>query len=226
MEHKTEISNDPRRQERRPSDTVGSRPTMSDQVGRGRTLSDKRRDEHSLTSLEIQRLFESSGIPRSQRSIERYCRDGKLDCFRDPDEDRYYVTPASAETLIGQLKEIQARHAPAGASSTPPLTADTPSSARGTGDASTADELESLRRENMDLKITNRAKDYFIEQLKGDRERLAQDFKGLVVEFGETKREVGELKAQIRMLRAPNETDRIRGGKEVTGDVDETAAAA
>jgi hypothetical protein len=49
-------------------------------------------------------------LPREKRSIERYCEAGKLDCFKDPDEMRYYITRASAEKLIGHMKEIEARH--------------------------------------------------------------------------------------------------------------------
>lgn len=176
---------------------------MTDNVGRGRTLSDERRDEHALTSLEVAKRFEQSGIPRSQRSIERYCRDGKLDCFLDPDEDRYYATPASVETLIAQMKEIQARHESTGSPPADPRaapgTTDAPPLSRGENDPSAVAEMETLKRENMDLKITNRAKDYFIEKLEADRRRLADDFKNMALEYGAANRRIGELEATLRL---------------------------
>jgi hypothetical protein len=69
-----------------------------------------RREEHTLTTFEALKIFEQQGLPRSQRAIERYCKAEKLDCFFDVDEQRYYITQASIERLIGHLKEIQARH--------------------------------------------------------------------------------------------------------------------
>ena len=85
-------------------------PTTSD-VDRPRpTMSSVRREEHNLTTREALQLFEISGLPRNQRSIERYCADGKLDAFFDSDEQRYYVSRASVDRLIGQLIEIKTRH--------------------------------------------------------------------------------------------------------------------
>src|SRR5919199_5997351 len=85
-------------------------PTMSDHVGPRPTMSTTRSDQHTMTTTEVVKLFEDSALPREKRSIERYCEAGKLDCFKDPDEMRYYITRASAEQLIGHLKEIKARH--------------------------------------------------------------------------------------------------------------------
>jgi hypothetical protein len=77
-----------------------------------------------MTTTEVVKLFEASALPREKRSIERYCEAGKLDCFKDPDELRYYITRASAEQLIGHLKEIKARH-----QQQPSVQASTPTSA-------------------------------------------------------------------------------------------------
>ena len=73
------------------SDHDGPRPASSD-VDRPRpTMSSVRREEHNLTTREALHLFEIAGLPRNQRSIERYCADGKLDAFFDSDEQRYYM---------------------------------------------------------------------------------------------------------------------------------------
>lgn len=95
---------------RQVSDTVGHSPTMSDHVRHPTTPLAARREEHTLTTFEALKIFEQQRLPRSQRAIERYCKAEKLDCFFDVDEQRYYITRASIERLIGHLKEIQARH--------------------------------------------------------------------------------------------------------------------
>src|ERR671916_2354170 len=92
------------------SDLARPEPTMTDQDGQRPTLSSVRREEYNLTTREALQLFEDAGLPRNQRSIERYCADGKLDAFLDSDEQRYYISRASVERLIGQLQEIKARH--------------------------------------------------------------------------------------------------------------------
>jgi hypothetical protein len=66
-------------------------------------------DKHTLTTNEVQQLFSNAELARNRRSIERYCKDGKLDAEIHPDEQRYYITPASVDALIGLIKEIQSR---------------------------------------------------------------------------------------------------------------------
>ena len=92
------------------SDSDRPSPTLSDHDGQRPTMSATRSDQHTMTTTEVVKLFEEAGLPREKRSIERYCEAGKLDCFKDPDEMRYYITRTSAEKLIGHLKEIKARH--------------------------------------------------------------------------------------------------------------------
>jgi hypothetical protein len=73
-------------------------------------MSATRTEAHTLTTREVMKMFEAAGIPRAQRSIERYCQQGDLDCLPDAIERRQYITQASVDTLIGQLKELAARH--------------------------------------------------------------------------------------------------------------------
>jgi hypothetical protein len=84
------------------------------------TQSATRSDKHRLTTREVMKMFEEAGVPRNQRTIERYCKDGSLDCFPDTLEKRYYITHESADILIGQLKEIASRHQPVTVNATPP----------------------------------------------------------------------------------------------------------
>ena len=93
-----------------PSDNVRPSPTPSDLVGHSPTMSATRSEAHTLTTREVMKIFEAAEVPRAQRSIERYCQEGHLDCMPDAVEKRLYITRASVDTLIGQLKEIAARH--------------------------------------------------------------------------------------------------------------------
>ena len=63
-----------------------------------------------LTTQEALAIFEQSGIPRSKRSIERYCVFEKLECKFDTDENRYYIKQESVERLVGEIRQIQSRH--------------------------------------------------------------------------------------------------------------------
>ena len=55
----------------------------------------------------------------------------------------------------------------------------------------------------MDLKITNRAKDYFIEQLKNEREGFALERKEYVEKLINSNRQIGELETSLLQLNAP-----------------------
>ena len=106
------------------SDHDRPRPTMSDDVRPSPTMSATRTEAHTLTTREVMKMFEAAGIPRAQRSIERYCQQGDLDCLPDAIERRQYITQASVDTLIGQLKELAARHQKTNAEQTSPTDGD------------------------------------------------------------------------------------------------------
>jgi hypothetical protein len=52
-----------------------------------------------LTAEELVQLLWQAGVPRSIRSITEYCARG------DPDERRWYVTPAGVQELIEHFQE-------------------------------------------------------------------------------------------------------------------------
>ena len=89
-------------------DSGGQGPTMAANGGRSPTVTPS--EAHTLSAKEVAEVFEQAGIPRSPRSAERYCAAGKLDCIKDPDEGHWYVSKESVDSLVGQLKELQARH--------------------------------------------------------------------------------------------------------------------
>jgi hypothetical protein len=209
------------------SDHDRPRPTMSDVDRPGPTTSSVRREEHNLTTRETLQLFEAAGLSRNQRSIERYCADGKLDAFFDSDEQRYYISRASADRLIGQLMEIKNRHntisavGPAVSDGIRPAT--TPArhdrderqestdhadiKALHTKLATLEDEKKTLEEKNFTLSYEKQASDQVVtmmrQQLKEDRKEFFEQMDKLVKEIGETKQLVGELQTQLKQIAAP-----------------------
>jgi len=167
-------------------------------------MSAERQEEHTLTSREALKLFEQSGLPRSQRSIERYCRGEKLDCFLDPDEERYYITRESADRLIGQLKEIMARHRQTEFVAAGPTTSDhvrpgqTPPDSQ--QEATYAEKLKELEDKVFNLEVDKRAKDQFVIHLKDQIKADRDEFTKKLVFYS---RKVGELETKLLQLDAP-----------------------
>ena len=168
------------------------------------------RESYTLTVREATRFFEAAGVARSERSIVNWCqrnRQGiaRLDAYFDPNERRYFITPQSVDAAIAEEK---ARAAKVNAEIPLPIPND-----RGSGEYDDAEafrttrhepessnrdhaevvELAELRKENIDLKITNRGKDYFIEQLQKERE-------GLIKQVVDSSQRVGQLESELRLL--------------------------
>jgi hypothetical protein len=86
----------------------GSVPNVSEPFGTLPKRSE-RKENHILTVHATARKFEDAGVPRTERSITNWCQpDGngvsKLDCYFDPNERKYYITPQSAERAIEEEK--------------------------------------------------------------------------------------------------------------------------
>ena len=58
----------------------------------------------------------------------------------------------------------------------------------------------------MDLKITNRGKDYFVEQLQKEREGFTDERKEYVEQLMRFNRRVGELEMKLSQIGAPTKT--------------------
>jgi hypothetical protein len=211
------------------SDDVRPSPTTPDPVRPSPTLSSVRREEHNLTTREALQLFEAAGLPRNQRSIERYCADGKLDAFLDSDEQRYFISRASVERLIGHLLEIKSRHEAVNLADVGPARSDgiRPATTlarqerndqQETADHAHTKELENtlstlekdkkeLEEKNFTLSYEKKASEQMVtmmrEQIKEDRKEFFLQIDKLVKEIGETKQLVGELQTQVKMIAGP-----------------------
>jgi hypothetical protein len=189
-------------------------------------MSATRTEAHTLTTREVMKIFESAGIPRAQRSIERYCQQGYLDCLPDAIERRQYITQASVETLIGQLKELAARHQKVSEEQMSP-TADDDMERRaathenGEGVKRSAPDkreekqhegeyeariqelearLKEMENEKLNLEIDKRVREQMVGML---REQMTQQTQVFSTELTQQSRRVGQLETEMRQLMAP-----------------------
>ena len=196
------------------SETFGKVPNVSAGF-RSVPHPSERKESHTLTVREAARMFEAAGVARTERSITNWCQPNRagiarLDAYFDPNERKYYISPQSVELAIAEEKAKAAkinepsepfgklpqdsepfRTVPQDALSTtktPPISEE---------DRSKVLELE---KEVMDLRILNKGKDFFIEQLKTER----QDFFEEVVA---ANRKVGELQNRLLQLEEPRVVD-------------------
>jgi hypothetical protein len=65
------------------------------------------------------------------------------------------------------------------------------------------EDVRGLKQELMDLKITNRAKDMFIDQLKSEREGFAEERQEYVEKLMSFNHRVGQLETRLMQLEAP-----------------------
>jgi hypothetical protein len=65
--------------------------------------------DHSLTIEEAAERYERAGYPRTDRSIQRYCAKGDLDCRRmeTPFGVKYMITPVSVSRHIAYIDEVR-----------------------------------------------------------------------------------------------------------------------
>jgi len=128
-----------------------------------------------------------------------------LDCYFDPNERKYYITPQSVERAI---KEEQARNQEANQGKPEEQGASIPKSAetdsREENNKQGNDSVTELKKQIVDLQITNRVKDHFIEQLKKDREGFTAERREYVEKLMSFNRQVGELETKLLLLEAGN----------------------
>jgi hypothetical protein len=163
----------------------------------------ERTDQHTLTVREVARLFEDAGVPRTERSIINWCQPNRqgiarLAAFFDSNERKYFITSQSVHLAI---KEEQAKQPATGAAmdmeTDIPKRAETPPR----HDEGSNDRIKELERQNRDLEIATRAKDYYLERLEKDRDQFADKLVGM-------SRYVGELETQLLQLGGAPRDDR------------------
>ena len=157
------------------------------------------KESHTLTVREAARMFEAAGVARTERSIINWCHPNKqgvarLGAYFDPNERKYFITPQSVELAIKEEQAKVARNAE-GAESAGNLPNHAEKQTQAHELASNKD-VRALQQEITDLKITNRAKDYFIEQLQNERRNFVEK---LMI----SNRRVGELETKLLQMQPP-----------------------
>jgi hypothetical protein len=125
----------------------------------------------------------------------------KLDSYFDPNERKYFITPESVEVAV---KEEQHRVNAANTSKNAGVGGEERPKQTTENETPTDSASRTLRQEIMDLKITNRAKDMFIEQLQKEHEGFALERQGYVEKLMTFNRKLGELETRLNQLESGN----------------------
>ena len=175
------------------------------------TFDATQRAEYTITTREALAVFYRSGLYRTPRSIERYCKQGKLECFLDPDHKRYYVKPVSVDTLIRLIKEENTRQptpppfTPLGdtdvrTANTPPTSVPNPGAPPVGDNGEENEDVRKLQNEILILKIADGAKEKIIAHLAS---QITGDRKQFISELVQHTRKVGELEQKLLQLEGP-----------------------
>src|SRR5947207_15281669 len=89
-------------------------PTTSDMSRLGATAGDS---VYSLSIEEALARYEAARIPRTRRSVQRYCANGALDAHRVETTfgEKFWITPGSVDRHIAYINEVRpvaTRHDP------------------------------------------------------------------------------------------------------------------
>ena len=173
--------------------------------------------DQSLYTLDVDQasaLFSDAGVPRSPRTIDRYCKSGHLVCMKIDTErnEKYLITRESVTERIKELQQVipsghvetqrdMSRHV----GTQPDMSRHDAPLDQITDEEKTKleERIKELERENIDLKITNRGKDYFVEELKKEREYFEVVRREMTQQLIAQSERVGELQVQLHQIEAP-----------------------
>ena len=165
----------------------------------------ERTDNHTLTVREVARKFEAAGVARTERSIVNWCQPNpqgmaRLAAFFDTNDRRWFITPQSVESAVAeeQAKAAKSGQSPseAGAATPQPSEIENGTSRSRPNAGVGADNSTGSEKELMDLRILNRGKDYFIEQLQRERETMLE-------KLVSGSHRIGELETRLQQISAP-----------------------
>jgi hypothetical protein len=180
--------------------------------------------QYTLTVEEASQTFINAGIPRSPRTVIRYCSLKHLDCIKVDTErnEKYLVSPSSVQARIEELQQVMAashvaprpditRHDESRLDM-PGNNETRPDISRNSNDEyakqleSRVGELErgneELKYKNRDLEITNRVKDNVIKT----GERQLGSARTQLMRFNPA---VGELATILRLKAPEHDTSQI-----------------
>lgn len=192
------------------SDAPGHDQPQPDTAGQSQPAVDQA--QYSLTVEEAAGLFATAGVPRSLRTLRRFCQQGELTCVSVQTEhgQQYLLDRVSVDRKIKEIQQVleTTRRTQAGYVRTQPaMTGHIAGQGQprpdATGEPETAREtpeqkkkIETLEREVIELRIDKAARDRIIQQLTEDR----KEFLNVVME---QSRQIGTLETNLLQLQAP-----------------------
>src|SRR5262245_47286939 len=74
-----------------------------------RPFATSRDSVYSLSIEDVLARYETAGIPRTRRSVQRYCANGALDSHRaeTPFGEKFLITPQSVDRHIAYINEVR-----------------------------------------------------------------------------------------------------------------------
>jgi hypothetical protein len=212
---------------RNDSEPFGSIRNGSEQVGSIRNLSEEleRVEKYTLTVREVARMFEETGVSRTERSIVKWCTPNphgvpKLMCQFEPNERRWLITEESVRIAIaeeiGKQRDLQARNPQA--PEQPGTSEDHDERPRevmreertheGASERTTFEDevttaakdkkIRELEFQLRDEQIVSRAKDIVLERMEKERKDLLDQ----VVKWSH---QVGVLETKLLQIEAPKQ---------------------
>ena len=171
---------------------------------------------HTLTIKQASLLFSQLGVPRSPRSVQRFCELNNIDAIRVKGEktERYFINRESVERYAQELQQLEnishieddiARHEAPQRDTTrhdapPSVTHEGPDNEFPSGHekAELRECVVILEKEKLQLAIDRAAKEQVINQMLDERrEWLGQ--------LTQQSREIGRLEMQVKQLNAPKD---------------------
>jgi hypothetical protein len=174
---------------------------MSEDVSRqGATSPDS---EYTLSIDEAVEHYARAGLPRTPRSVQRYCAIGHLDCRRieTPFGEKYLIAPASVAKHIAYIEEVRptaTRHDASG-----PVATNVVLEKQGDWEQEPAATRHDVSRQDA---TSDAFMDRYIARLEGENEFLRGELttkNGQIKELTERSRETNVLIGGLQRLLAP-----------------------
>mgnify|MGYP001214780110 FL=1 len=166
----------------------------------------------TMTVDDASARFAEAGLPRSLRSIQRYCQRGHLTCTTVDTEiaEMYLIDPESVERRIRELQQIEFVTRTTGLSRQAAPSRDTSRHGATVRDVSRQEvapekieayerRIKELEEQAMHLEIDKRAKEQIINMLKDDRETLFAQVSNHVRTITDQARVIGQLETRLEL---------------------------
>ncbi len=158
---------------------------------------------HTLSAGETSVIFAEAGVPRSVRTVQRYCKKGHLYCITIDTEisEKYLIDRNSVERRIKELQQLdRVLRSTGDATSREETRHDAAGHGTSRQDESedTTGKIAELEQENLQLTIDRAAKEQVINQLVIER-------KEHVAQMTEQGRQIGVLETRLKQIEAPRD---------------------